>query len=533
VRNFETNEGNLIADALLWQATKLADDFGAPVPQVAMQNGGGIRNDAIIRSGPITELDTFDMLPFANFVAIVENISPGPFKEILENAVSVRGGGRYGQFSGFRMIVDPTRTAQVLNSSGIVTTPGRRVREVVLNTGQVIVRNGSVVPGAPSITVATIDFLARGGDQYPFRGATFTTLGVTYQQALRNYLEDPEGLDGTVSSALYAENVIRRALELSAPRITSVRDVPNDQGKQAQVTWSASRNDGVLTLPSPAAPPATRYTVWRRDTVAGASTWTAMADITPAGLVSYSAVVPTLFDSTSSGMAYSAFYVTAHTPDPLLTASSDPDSGFSVDNLKPSTPSGIFPKVTAGRIELNWKQPEDKDFRFFAVYRSASSGFTPSSLADTIGTTTDTTFVDTDVTDVNQYFYRVSAFDFSGNESNRSVEIAVALSPTGVDESAGPPIPDSYALSQNRPNPFNPSTTIQYALPHSGEVRLVIYNVLGQEIRTLVNGLQQAGYYTMTWDGRDNAGRVAGSGVYLYRITAGAFQQTRRMTLLK
>ncbi len=209
VRSRETNEGNLIADALRWQATELASTFGVPAPDVALQNGGGIRNDNVIPAGSITELNTFEMVPFSNFVSVIPDISRAQFKEILENAVSrtqpgdVPGGsGRFAQISGFTFEWDPTGTAQSLNDDGTVATAGTRVQNVVFDDGTAIVTDGSVVDG-PAVVIATIDFLARGGDEYPFRGAAFTTVGVTYQQALANYLVD--ALGGVISAADYPE----------------------------------------------------------------------------------------------------------------------------------------------------------------------------------------------------------------------------------------------------------------------------------------------------------------------------------------
>ena len=203
VRTQETNEGNLIADSLKWQAEQLADSYGVSVPDVALQNGGGIRNNTIISAGDITLLDTFDMVPFPNFVSVVEDIPPAQFKEIMENAVSRVEfvDGRFAQISGFTMRYDPSGTAQVLDADGNVITPGTRVVEITLDGGTSIVAGGAVTLGAPALTIATIDFLAKSGDQYPFRGAPFTTLGVTYQQALANYIET--GLAGSITSAKY------------------------------------------------------------------------------------------------------------------------------------------------------------------------------------------------------------------------------------------------------------------------------------------------------------------------------------------
>ena len=88
-----------------------------------------------------------------------------------------------------------------------VVTPGTRVRSIILDTGEVIVEGGAVVPGE-AVNIATIDFSARGGDMYPYRGAPFTTLGVVYQRALFNYIVDPVvegGLGGVISAAEYPE----------------------------------------------------------------------------------------------------------------------------------------------------------------------------------------------------------------------------------------------------------------------------------------------------------------------------------------
>jgi 5'-nucleotidase len=209
VRSMETNEGNLIADALLWQAQTLAGAFGVPSPDVALQNGGGIRNDSEIPAGNITELTTFSMVPFSNFVSVLPGISRAHFKEILENAVSRTqpgdtpgGTGRFAQIGGFAFSWSASGTAQVLNADGSVATPGTRVQSVVLDDGTSIVSGGSVVAGA-DVVVATIDFLARGGDQYPFRGAPFTSVGVTYQQALANYIVN--ALGGSITAGDYPE----------------------------------------------------------------------------------------------------------------------------------------------------------------------------------------------------------------------------------------------------------------------------------------------------------------------------------------
>jgi hypothetical protein len=89
-------------------------------------------------------------------------------------------------------------------------------------------------------------------------------------------------------------------------------------------------------------------------------------------------------------------------------------------------------------------------------------------------------------------------------------------------------LPSAFALNQNYPNPFNPETSIEYALPENGKVRLAVYNILGQEVKVLIDGRMEAGYHTVTFDGTDLS-----SGVYFYRLEAVDFIMTRKMVLLK
>ncbi len=97
----------------------------------------------------------------------------------------------------------------------------------------------------------------------------------------------------------------------------------------------------------------------------------------------------------------------------------------------------------------------------------------------------------------------------------------------------GAALPTTYELSQNIPNPFNPTTQISFALPQAGKVNLAIYNVLGQHVKNLVDDYMGAGYQTVTWDGTDFSGHQVASGVYFYRLTTGQFTDTRKMMLLK
>ncbi len=93
-------------------------------------------------------------------------------------------------------------------------------------------------------------------------------------------------------------------------------------------------------------------------------------------------------------------------------------------------------------------------------------------------------------------------------------------------------MPETVRLEQNDPNPFNPSTTIEYHLLHPAQVTLTIYNTLGQEVRTLVNTPQTQGTHRVVWDGTNTYGERAASGLYLYRINVEDHIQTRKMMMV-
>ena len=93
--------------------------------------------------------------------------------------------------------------------------------------------------------------------------------------------------------------------------------------------------------------------------------------------------------------------------------------------------------------------------------------------------------------------------------------------------------PIEYVLEANYPNPFNPETVIRYGLYQQSAVELAVYNVLGQRVRTLVEAEQKSGRYEVVWDGLDEAGRPAASGVYVYQLRAGGFWASRTMLLVR
>ena len=113
-------------------------------------------------------------------------------------------------------------------------------------------------------------------------------------------------------------------------------------------------------------------------------------------------------------------------------------------------------------------------------------------------------------------------------------EVAITISDPAAAKAAVQTLPEAFALADNFPNPFNPATTIQYALPQAADVELTVYNLVGQPVRTLVAEHQSAGHYAVEWDATNDSGHSLSSGMYFYRLQAGEeFLEVKKMLLLK
>jgi hypothetical protein len=146
-------------------------------------------------------------------------------------------------------------------------------------------------------------------------------------------------------------------------------------------------------------------------------------------------------------------------------------------------------------------------------------------------TVNDTTFVvTTPLTPNKNHFWRVSAKNIYGTSFWPTGFGFKTTTATDIEKEE---IPTEFNLNQNYPNPFNPVTQIYYTLPQLTDVHLKIYDILGREVKILVNGEQTAGAYILEWNGTDNFGTLVPSGMYIYRIVAGEFVQTKKMMFLK
>ncbi len=180
-------------------------------------------------------------------------------------------------------------------------------------------------------------------------------------------------------------------------------------------------------------------------------------------------------------------------------------------------------------VHIAWKTLTETNNFGFEVQRSYGNPDAFATVANSFqaghGTTVQVheySYTDTDQGTPVRY-YRLKQTDLNGNTTySEPVRVDVL---TSVNDHQ---TPTSYALDQAYPNPFNPSTTIAYALPAAGAVRMVVMNQLGQEVRTLVNQQQEAGYHQVVFDAAGLA-----SGVYFYRITAGSFVATKKVVLVR
>lgn len=223
VRTAASNIGELLADAVL--ASALSEVADGPPPVVAVVNGGGIRNDAVVGPGDLTLADTFEIAPFANFTSVGE-VPRERFKEMLEVAVAgyPEAQGGFPQISGFSLEIDPSATGRQVDIEGdcaLIGDPGSRVRTVTLDDGIEIVKDGVVVAG-PNLIMATVDFLANGGDCYPLADLAFARGTTSYQAALASHVATTLG--GLVTAQAYPEGGSRITLGDGATGATDTTD---------------------------------------------------------------------------------------------------------------------------------------------------------------------------------------------------------------------------------------------------------------------------------------------------------------------
>ncbi len=182
--------------------------------------------------------------------------------------------------------------------------------------------------------------------------------------------------------------------------------------------------------------------------------------------------------------------------------------------------------VWAESVSLNWDAVENDDILTYRVHWGYTSGEYP--FVETVGAVTSWTLegLRADV----PYYVAVTAVDFWGNESDYSREAVINQYPSHEPEDS---VHISFELKPNFPNPVNESTIIEYQLPRHLDVRLVIYNTLGQQVRVLQQGMTEPGTHLVNWDGTDHRGRQVPAGPYICRLESKMSTATRRLMLVR
>ncbi len=246
--------------------------------------------------------------------------------------------------------------------------------------------------------------------------------------------------------------------------------------------------------------------------------WEVLTTVSALQQDEYVVAVPTLGDSSATGVDWSVNLVTTHTTTPSIWFACEPDSGYSIDNLPPGIPTGLALVGT----DLSWDVAPESDFEYHSIYGSAEATFDPS--ATLIGYTVDPTY---DVSSASYGYYHVTTTDHAGNEGEAaSVEGDLLSSPDA-------PVPAAYVLSPPGPNPLRSGTSLTFSLPEADKVRLVIYDTSGRAVRTLADGTYAAAVHRAAWNVCDDGGRLVGPGVYYARITAGTYEAERRLTVIR
>jgi hypothetical protein len=180
----------------------------------------------------------------------------------------------------------------------------------------------------------------------------------------------------------------------------------------------------------------------------------------------------------------------------------------------------FFAELRDDAVWLSWTASSSAPFEGFNVYRSGAAGEAFAKINDAlIPRERGNSYRDETALPGQAYLYRIGAVSEEGEWYSQNISIFIPPKPT--------------TLYQNYPNPFNPSTSIAFYLPQPGHVALVIYDVNGIRVRSLIDGMQPVGRHTVLWDGRNDSGRQVGSGVYYYRLAAGKHVITRKLVVVR
>lgn len=292
-------------------------------------------------------------------------------------------------------------------------------------------------------------------------------------------------VDGTgLSRTILVDAALPPPPSLKIKRIT---DVPADQGGWVHINFEADPQDAEGGI--------TQYGIWQWND----NNWISMGHVPAIQQPEYTFLAHTYHDSTAVSLHWSKFYVTAHTSNPLVYVTCPVDSGYSIDNLVPTVPSGLRGFRSERGSELSWNANPDPDIQYYSVYRNG----------ELLGYTEETNFVDEiNLTGDGDLIvsYAVAAVDFSGNTSERSNEIQLVI--TGLSQTL-----TTKCRLTNAPNPVTDYTVIYIELSMATTLQLRVTDLAGKVIAMLFDNELSAGEHQIEF----NRAGVAG-GVYICQL---------------
>jgi hypothetical protein len=319
------------------------------------------------------------------------------------------------------------------------------------------------------------------------------------------------------------------------PDIISVSDIPDDQGLKVRVKWQSSFYDPQLGTGQ-----IKEYQLWRKvndslsagknriikllNNISDEEFWEHMTTVPALSnrpFVNYSYVAPTLADNEPVTFKIAAIPKVDTQP---ITWGVE-GSGFSIDNLSPVV-NNFNASITGSGIKLNWEMNSGhNDVSRYEIFKGVYDIFPPepeNRIAELNFPAQD--YLDSDLLSGYTYYYIIAATDRSGNTTYSPAISAGAVTSVLSDEFS----PKEFSLKQNYPNPFNPVTTIEFTLPGFSLISLKIYDIMGREIKEIVNGNFPPGTHKTEFDASGLT-----SGIYFYTLSAGNYQETKKLVLMK
>lgn len=177
-------------------------------------------------------------------------------------------------------------------------------------------------------------------------------------------------------------------------------------------------------------------------------------------------------------------------------------------------------KLFSQGISISWNANTEPDLEGYCVYYGQSSHF----FTYRIDVGSDISYTISSLPDTGLFYFAVTAYDFSGNESIYSEKVALHITKTAGKNRY-------FTLGSSYPNPFNPNTNIPYFLPERLYIKLAIYDILGREVKCIEDGEKDAGGYEAFWDGKNEYGIRVASGIYFCRLWVGNYSQTQKLIM--